>query len=560
MDLTNPENISPTQPLSAGVAEAAPGKARTSLPSRALLVIAILFVLVRALPILTFPMGRDQATYLVVGKGLLEGKRLYRDLWDIKPPGIYIVYAGIAKVFGRAVWSVAMVDALLLLVISFFLFWYAKSYLGRAGAAVALMVNASWHGEMRYHWIAQPELFQLVCILSGILLLQWGRRWWKARWFAAGLLLGCVCWLKYNGIAFLPLLLFLPYLDRNSLDRNPPRVSLTIAWRDWVARAVFLVAGLAAAIGLVLAWIVSTGAWQAMKEGQFEVLPRYAAMAFQRNPHYLLSAFARTDYWLGVWTLWATLAALLVAWWRRDLGRFAPIFFAGLAAFASVVMQVRFHDYYFQICYPFFAAIWAYLVINIYEGCRALARSLRRRGWRLAAGLVWVVFAEVLFWPLPKEFTKLAMRYEELREWRADAGTYYSNYPHQLPFELLPGQFDVVHYLEKNAKPSDSIYLWGAQCSVYYLTGHQPPTRFISDSFIMSLWSPAYWREELMRNLRDTRPTFIVVTRGDEIPIITYVNLDSERYLKRFPELDSFITENYRLVADLDSFVIYRRD
>jgi hypothetical protein len=223
-------------------------------------------------------------------------------------------------------------------------------------------------------------------------------------------------------------------------------------------------------------------------------------------------------------------------------------------------MQVRFHDYYFQTCYPFFAAIWAYLVVSVYEGSCALARNFRRRGWRFAGGLVWVVFAEAVFWPLPGEFSKLTMRYEELREWRADAGTFYSNYPRQLPFELLPGQLDVIRYLEKNARPSDSVYLWGAQCSVYYLTGHQPPTRFISDSFIMSLWSPVSWREELMRNLRDSRPTFIVVTRGDELPIITYVNLDSETYLKRFPELDTFITQNYRPVADFDTFVVYRRD
>jgi hypothetical protein len=556
----NLETISLTEPALTGEAAPAPGSTRNSLFNRALLAIAILFVIVRALPILTFPMGRDQATYLVVGKGLLEGKQLYRDLWDIKPPGIYIVYAGIAKLFGRVMWSAAVVDILLLLIISYLLFRFTEPYLGRAGAALAIMVHASMHGEVEYFWIAQPETFQVACVLAGYLLMKRRGQWWKATSFAAGFVLGYACWLKYNGVAFLPLLLFLPFLDTSGLDREPPRVSLSISRRSWLVKAALVLTGLAAAIGVVLTWIVLKGAWPAMKEAQFEVLPRYAAMAVQRRPHYLLSVFARTNYFLGVWNLWATLVALLVAWMRRDLKRFAPVFLAALTAYAAVVMQVRFHDYYFQICYPFFAAIWAYLVVSIYEGSRALARNFRQRGWRLAAGLVWIVFAEAIFWPLPEEFNKLTMRYEELREWRADAETFYSDYPRQLPFEVLPGQFAVIHYLEKNAKPSDGVYLWSADCAIYYLSGHEPPTRFLSDSFIMSPWATVSWRGELVRDLRRSQPRFIVVARGDQLPFLTYVNLDSEKYLKRFEELDTFIIENYRPVADFESFVIYRRD
>ena len=560
MDLMNPEIVSPTQPVPTGVAGTKAGEARTSLLSRALLALAVLFVVVRALPILSFPMGRDQATYLVVGKGLLEGKQLYRDLWDIKPPGIFIVYAGIAKLFGRAMWSVAMVDILLLLLISYLLFRFTEPYLGRAGAALAVMVHASMHGEMAYFWITQPETFQVACVLAGYLLMKRRGQWWRATSFAAGLVFGYAFWLKYNAIAFLPFLLFLPFLDTSGLDREPPGVSLSIPWRNWLARAALLLAGLVAAIGIVLAWIVFKGAWPAMKEMQFEVLPRYAAMAFERNPHYLLSVFARTNYFLGVRNLWATLVALLVAWMRRDLRRFAPVFIAALLAYVATVMQVRFHDYYFQTCYPFFAAIWAYLVVSIYEGTCVLARNLRQRGWRLAAGLVWIVFAEGVFWPLPGEFNKLTMRYEELREWRADPETFYSNYPRQLPVEFLRGQFDVIHYLEKNGRPSDGVYLWSADCAIYYLSGHQPPTRFLSDSHMMSLWSPVSWREELMRDLRNAQPRFIVVARGDQLPFLTYVNLDSENYLKIFPKLECFITENYEPVADFDSFIVYRRN
>jgi 4-amino-4-deoxy-L-arabinose transferase-like glycosyltransferase len=560
MGLMNPETISPTQPLSAGVGEAAPGEARTSLFSRALLVIAILFVVVRALPILSYPIGRDQGTYLTIGQGLLEGKQLYRDLWDNKPPGIFIVYAGIAKLFGRVLWSAAAVDILLLLVISYLLFRFTESYLGRAGAALAVMVHASMHGEMRYYWIAQPETLQVACVLAGYLLMTRRGRRWEASSFAAGLVFGCACWLKYNALAFLPLLLFLPFLDTSALDRQPPRLPLAIPWQSWLRKAALLLAGLAAAIGVVLAWIVLKGAWPAMKEMQFEVLPRYAAMGLERNPHYLLSAFVRTNLNLGVWTLLATLVGLLVAWMRRDLKRFAPLFLAAVTAYAAVVMQVRFHDYYFQTCSPFLAAIWAYLVVSIYEGSRALARNFRQRGWRLAPGLVWIAFANATFWPLPEEFNKLTLRYEELREWRANPEGFYSNYPRQLPIEHLDGELEVIDFLGKNARPNDGVYVWAAQCAIYYLSGHQPATRFVSNLGIVSLWAQPSWRQELMRDLRNAQPRFIIVARGDALPAITYVKLDSEKYLKTFPQLETFITSDYSPVADFDSFVVYHRD
>lgn len=557
-DLMSSETISPPLPAPASVAISPTGNVRARLFTRVLIILAILFVLARALPILSYPLGRDQGTYLTIGQGLLDGKQLYRDLWDNKPPGIFIVYAGIAKLFGRVMWSAAVVDILLLLVISYLLFRFTEPYLGPAGAAVAVMVHASLHGEMRYYWIAQPETFQVVCVLAAYLFMARRGRWGKASSFAAGLSLGGACWLKYNAIAFLPLLAVLPYLDSRGLDHDPPRLALSVPRRAWLAKFAFLLAGLAAAIAVVLAWIVFKGAWPAMREMQFEVLPRYAAMGIERNPHYLLSAFIRTNYNLGVWNLWATVAGLLVARLRRDLKRFAPLFLAALTAYAAVVMQVRFHNYYFETCYPFLATLWAYLAVSIYEGARGLAGSFRQRGWGLAAVLVWIVFAQAVFWPLPEEFNKMVLRYEEFREWQTDPQGFYANYPGQLPMELLRGQLEVIRYLERNARPSDGIYLWSSNCLIYYLSGHSAPTRFVSNLGLLSLWAQPSWRDELVRDLQRARPRFIIVTRGDALPTITYVRLDSQDYLNVFPKLRSLITQSYKPVADFDSFVVYR--
>jgi len=400
----------------------------------------------------------------------------------------------------------------------------------------------------------------LLCIFAGFYLMQYRGRFQKAGWFTAGLLLGYAFWLKYNAVAFLPFLLFLPYLDTSRLDYEPRRVTLTISWREWLGRAALLGVGFAAMIAAVLAWIALSGAWPAMREIQFEVLPRYASMAVQSRAHYWTALAVRTTYFLGTWTEVATVAALLIAWRGRDLARSVPIFLAVAIAYVATALQVRLHSYYFQTCFPFLAMIWGYVVLKVYQGCRSVTDWCRSRQWKLAPVLVWILFANLIFWPLPAEFDSLSMDYESLREWRRDAWGFYSAFPQPIYLEHLKGQLETVRYLNQNLRPGEGVFLWGAHCLIYYLSGSRPPTRFVSNLGLVSTWSPPSWREELVRDLEKSPPRFIVVARGDELPSITYTALDSEQYLRVFPKLDRFIRDHYSPAADFESFVVYGRE
>ena len=91
---------------------------------------ALTLAFLRVLPALRFPIGRDEATYAVIGQGLLHGQHLYRDLWDNKPPGIFYIYAVIVKIFGPVMWSIGIVDILWMLAISICIFYFARRYLG----------------------------------------------------------------------------------------------------------------------------------------------------------------------------------------------------------------------------------------------------------------------------------------------------------------------------------------------------------------------------------------------------------------------------------------------
>src|SRR5712692_5155934 len=535
-----------------------PTPKRTWIGSQRWLLAVLVLVAFIALPSISYPIGRDQATYCVIGQGLLRGQQLYRDLWDNKPPGIFWLYALVVKVFGPVMWGVGLLDILWLLVISYFIFRFANRYLGTAAAFIAVLVNAAWHCRVGYVNAAQPENFLMLFVFAGYFSVSGEGRWSAARQFAAGLCLGAAFWLKYNALAFFPLLAVVPYVDWSGLDARPRRVRLLIPWRSWCKRIGALLAGFSTTVALVLCYFWLAGSWSSLKEIQFEVLPRYVAIAVQRIPDYWAVPIGTTLAWLGLWTLLGTGAALLIAE-NRDLSRFVPVLAATAMGYASTASEVRFPPYAFETSLPFFAMVWGYLGVKIYEGVSAAARAFFARRWRVAAVLAWILLGNAVLWPSLTELKAVMQRYRNLGTWWRNPGDFYANYPWQLTIEHLGGQMSVIHELRQESAPGDGVFVWGTDPLIYYLTQLRPPTRFISNLALISPWAPPAWREELIRDLKRSLPAFIVVARSDQVPEIAFTQLDSEQYLTVFPQLADLISGSYRLMAAFPDFVIYRR-
>ena len=63
-------------------------------------VVALTFVIALGLSKLAYPLMGDQALFLLGGRTIDGGGILYRDFWDIKPPGIFLFYFIAGKLFG----------------------------------------------------------------------------------------------------------------------------------------------------------------------------------------------------------------------------------------------------------------------------------------------------------------------------------------------------------------------------------------------------------------------------------------------------------------------------
>jgi hypothetical protein len=514
-------------------------------------------VFLRALPNLRYMIGRDQATYCVFGQSLLQGKLPYRDLWDNKPPGIFYIYALIVKIFGPVMWSVGVVDILWLLVLSCCIFYFARRYLGTAGAVLSVIFYAFRHCRQGYLLAAQPESFLMFCVFAAWFLMPGGKRLNVARYLGVGLLLGAAFWLKYNAVAFFPFVALLPFVDFRELDQGLAHLRLLIPWKDWFGRMLLVAAGFVFAVAAVLAYFYVSGAWPAMKEVQFEVLPRYGARAFHGFRPFLLFALGHTQDHLGIW--WEVMPALtlLIAWWRRELGRIAPLTLMALAGYISTAMQGRFHPYYFETCYPFFAMFWAYVSLKTYEGFIQLQRTFVQRQWSLARGLLWVLFASVVFSLLPEESVRAVQQYKFAADWWRDPESSYKSYYWQLPLEKIGDQLRVVDYLNAHSRPQDEVYVWGTAALINFLSQRENPSRFVTNLAVMAVWAPESWRQELVRTLEAKHPRYIVVERHDTIFTVTYTMMDSEQYLQVYPALAGLLRREYEPAVNYQDFEVY---
>src|SRR5688572_12300501 len=81
------------------------------LRQRKLDLLLALLALAFGLVSLTYPFGRDQGLYHYVGREwLLRGSIPYRDMFEHKPPGLYILHALSVLLFGQKLYAIRVLD------------------------------------------------------------------------------------------------------------------------------------------------------------------------------------------------------------------------------------------------------------------------------------------------------------------------------------------------------------------------------------------------------------------------------------------------------------------
>ncbi|MBC7810958.1 MAG: glycosyltransferase family 39 protein, partial [Burkholderiales bacterium] len=203
--------------------------ARRALPlprSRWLLLLVIVVVIVAALPVLTFPLGRDQGEFATIGSGILDGRIPYVQLWNPKPPAVFYTYALAMAAFGHTTMALRAIDLLIVPIICAALYWLGKRIANaNVGLWAALIFPTFYFSESFWTLTQNDGIAILPMVLAMVCMFKASDSDTKrgALWaFGCGLLCALTLWFKYPFALFvLALVVGYVVLMRATPSPNP---------------------------------------------------------------------------------------------------------------------------------------------------------------------------------------------------------------------------------------------------------------------------------------------------------------------------------------------------
>lgn len=488
------------------------------------------FTLLLGLPSLWFPFARDHGYFAYIGHTILTGGMPYLDAWDVTSPGIYLLYAGAFWLFGVSELSPHLLELIFMLVTVPLQYLVVRHAAGRGAGLVAGVGLAVWYYSLGAFNTARLDGFGFLPIVGAMALL--GLRspdrppaWWRTG--LAGLLLGGLAVLKYP-YALLFLALTPLVITRRGLF---PSLGRLLAWAGGfvvlpLSTVLWLTSG-----GALEAWLESlaygNGYSTAGREGWRFVWEGLRRFGEEGGGHPL--------FYLG-----GLAAALLMVKAGRRMGR---LYAAWLVAMTlAVFTQGKYYNYHFVCLIAPLTALTGMWLAEVRR--ESQGRLLRWNALSLVIPIITV-----------QTSVTLALAYKErLKDVqsmvRGDWGHFRAG--------TLPR--DEVHELSADIKartsPEETVYIWGAQAVIYFLSDRRSPSRFVTCEPLVVPWVSPRFREEFLEALRRAPPKYWLVTHGDGTPFLPRFY---EYYLDEWPDLQRFVAETYEWETRIGQTDIYRR-
>jgi hypothetical protein len=524
---------------------------------RIFMAVSIAAIAFLSLQILMFGYGRDQGIYAMVADSVLRGGMPYRDAWDFKPPGIFVVYALSRAIFGPAQVGIRVLEVVGLLGMCFGLVRLSERFLasrkaGFLAAGLALLT----HAQLDFWHTAQPESFGGMLTVFALLLaakpLEQGAPSLRAV-FWAGVLFGFTGLLKpplAGGGAVLGL-----YLSHREWHfgavKKPRRERLYAAAKPllWIAL------GGTAPIALCAVWFAAKGALGDLRQVLFVFTPYYTRLGWQGSSVGGMFYWSFIE-WLTSYCSALSIGVLLALGFAGTATRERPFLLLLLGIIAvhlvGVTMQAKFFPYHYGATWPLTALLAGF-------GYERLYRRLEKRGPPGAAAFA----ALFLLACLGRSSTKDTLD-SFMTRCRKRLTVALGGFRDQATLDALATVADVsagsnrmaAEYLREKVPADRPVFVWGFEPAIYDLADRRPASRFVYNVPQRVPWAKEGMRRTLLQDLQARPPAAIVVEHRDMIPMVTGDGVDSADTLYDFWDF-YVLLQKYRLDATIGDLDIY---
>ncbi len=498
-------------------------------------------------PVVLYPLARDQALFAYAGQVILDGGLPYRDVFEQKGPATHYTFALILYLFGEEQWAVRLFFALVLLAGSQLAAALAQRLAGPrarwpAALGFALLVS---HGRGAQYFTAQVEDLLLVLSLAALLLVwspETRRR--LGRLTLAAFLLGLAC--TYKPTAVVPaaaLGLLVLWYAWSEL----PQGQRSFWW--WPVRLIACAAALLLPAVLFLGYLAWQGAWEDFWVSVVEHNRTYSGTnrtAWSGALMLLGGAWARTTL--------VVLLALAAGLVPRSRG-FWLLAALGTGHYLAVVWQGKYWPYHWTPVLGVLAVLAAPALEHL---GRRIARGLHlqqlRQGWLQFALCGAVTF--LVATPHPVQYLDTWSWIYQLARGRISLERYYALYT----TGTGDGQevLEAAEHIRRHSRPGETLLVWGREPMLHFLSGRRAPNRFVLGLSVCRFDSPHIlkWRQEYMASLQARPPAFVVVVPGDETHFSPQGMAAQMKFFRRFRR---WFRQHYRLDRIVGDYRLYRR-
>ena len=537
----------------------APKAAISVVSQRALCGAALFFLL---LPTLFFPPQPDSSIYWLAGRAIGRGEMPYSAVFDIKPPGIHLLFALPASLGASAMESwvwVRCFDAVLLILGAFLFGRLAKQVLGESLAPAATLCFLALHLSGQMASFAQTETWALPFFLFA---------WWILPFSATNdskavsqsktggpVAFGSVAWrFALSGLTTGFVLICkptsaLPMVGLLAASLWPgarPQISTRFSGtlRNgalWFSGLIFPVAG-------VFFWLQTRGAWPDFVDIWRRFLTPYIASARDPAPAHLLVWIFLAAFYVARFPLPTTLiflGFLARASWKPGAKRLILVVLAGCVA--ALWVQNRLFEYHLKILLPVAAMA---VTAGAAEVARVAHLSPRRTAIFFCAlpalYALWTRGAAIIAAPLT------ATNHFPRAKW---FGILEKNDHVARRDESLAAAGD---WMRKRARAGDTLMVWGFAPQLYLWSDLKPAGRFMYLPPLAASYAPSKWRTEFLTRFKAQPPRFFVLV-DEDLRWHGVKEGTPARVLQGWKSLDEFFGPRYRRVAGWPDLEVWER-
>lgn len=505
---------------------------------------------------LVYPFGYDQYVFMVGGEKLVQqGAIPFRDVMDTKPMLIMYIYGWASDMWGHAMYSIRIFDALYH-VISLFLFFHLlrKYFLNESLAYLTVGIYALLYVSTGPASTAQAESFALLPTLGILFTIGKIEETRKIRDVILLFFLTCICAFTLFTLKITLIIIPFALCTWMIVDKAKKRKLHVLHFSG-------MVVGLITFITCLVVWLSANRALSFAKE-YFTWLSEYKSHSDTLN-----SITIYKDYYLefaNKLTETTPLSILLFAafgtfisitrgssYWRNNRYMFFLIGFL-----ASIVLML-FENKYILYQYGLFWWVFSpFAAVGIYIFVGWIFRFIRTGGKKVLRAISSIAILSILlfFSPFLPIFKHLDRNVNHSKAANNDVIDFF-----QLKVNAEQDLDTLESKLEPLLRPEDKIFLFGHHVGIYYKLNKLPTTMMFTSAFLTATWTPDSWKQAVIQGLNTNMPSYILVEMNDAIPITNNSTLDSREHFENWKEIANFTRSNYDAIDSTAKFIIYKR-